>query len=76
MLITLLWKQFISTISEKESSNNWKSIIQRKIKMSIRCDVVHNFIQQSLNTYSAQVQVLLAACRRFAMVSISGNGPS
>ena len=30
--------------------------------------LLHNFIQLSLNSGSAQVQILLAACRRFAMV--------
>ena len=35
----------------------------------------HNFIQQSLDSDSAQVQILFAACRRFAMVRISDNGP-
>ena len=35
----------------------------------------HNFIQQSLDSDSAQVQTLFAACRRFAMVRISDNGP-
>ena len=33
------------------------------------------FIHQSLNAGSAQVQILLAACRRFAIVRISDNGP-
>ena len=37
--------------------------------------LLHNFIQQSLNSGSAQVQILLAACRRFEMVRISDNGP-
>ena len=37
--------------------------------------LLHNFIQLSLNSGSAQVQILLAACRRFAMVRISDNGP-
>ena len=37
--------------------------------------LLHNFIQLSLNSGSAQVQTLLAACRRFAMVRISDNGP-
>ena len=37
--------------------------------------VLHNFIQQSLNSGPAQVQILLAACRRFEMVRISDNGP-
>ena len=37
--------------------------------------LLHNFIQLSLNSGSAQVQTLLAACWRFAMVRISDNGP-
>ena len=36
---------------------------------------LNNFIQQSLNSGSVQVQILPAACRRFAMVRISNNGP-
>ena len=36
---------------------------------------LHNFIQQSLNSGSAQVQILLTTCRRFVMVRISDNGP-
>ena len=36
--------------------------------------LLHNFIQQSLNSGSAEVQILLAACRRFAMMRISDNG--
>ena len=35
----------------------------------------HNFSQQSLNSGSVQVQILLAAYRRFAMVRISDSGP-
>ena len=37
--------------------------------------LLHNFIHLSLNSGSAQVQTLLAACWRFAMVRISDNGP-
>ena len=33
-----------------------------------RLSLLHNFIQQSLNSGSAQAQTLLAVCRRFAMV--------
>ena len=33
----------------------------------------HNFIQQSLNSGSAQIQVLLVACRKFVLVRISYN---
>ena len=32
-------------------------------------------VQQSLNSGSTQVQIQLAACRTFAMVRISDNGP-
>ena len=39
--------------------------------LSLLCD----FIQLSLNSGSAEVQTLLAACRRFATVRISDNGP-
>ena len=35
--------------------------------------LLHNSIQLSPNLGSAQVQILLAACRRFAMVRISDN---
>ena len=37
--------------------------------------LLHNFIQLSLNSGSAQFQTLLAACQRFTMVRISDNGP-
>ena len=37
--------------------------------------LLHNFIQVSLNSGSAQFQVLLAACWRFAIMKISDNGP-
>ena len=36
--------------------------------------ILHNFIQQSLNSDSAPVQILLAACRKFEIVRISDNG--
>ena len=35
---------------------------------------LQNFIKQSLNSGSAQAQILLAACRRFGVVGISDNG--
>ena len=37
--------------------------------------LLHNFIQQSLNSGSAQVQILLVVCQRFAVVRISNSGP-
>ena len=41
----------------------------------LRLSLLHNFIQLSLNSGSAQVQTLFATCWRFAMLRISGNGP-
>ena len=37
--------------------------------------LLHNFIQLSLNSGSAQFQNLLTACWRVAMIKISDNGP-
>ena len=38
-----------------------------------RSSLLHNFSQLTLNSDSPQVQILLAACRRFAMVMIPDN---
>ena len=51
-----------------------KSITKRCTNVALSLSLLHNFIQLSLNSGSAQVQILLAACRRFAMVRISDNG--
>ena len=52
----------------------------KKCSLSYQCGAVvqwlsllHNFIRQSLNSGSAQVQILLMACCRFKMVRISDN---
>ena len=37
--------------------------------------LLHYFVQQSLNSDSVQVQILLAACLRFGMERISDYGP-
>ena len=37
--------------------------------------IMHNFIQLSMNSGSAQDQILLALCQIFEMVRISDNGP-
>ena len=37
--------------------------------------LLHNFIQLSLNSVSAHVQILVVACRRFTMLRISDKGP-
>ena len=50
-------------------------LVCRMLSFSLWLSLLHNFIQQSLNSDSAQVQTLLAACQRFAMVRISDNGP-
>ena len=58
--------------------------MSHKVKVTRQCNLVnfsslirliHNFIRLSLNSGSAQVQILLAACRRFTMARISDNGP-
>ena len=54
------------------------STSSRIIKLMKDQVILHNFIQLSLNSSFAQVQTLLAVCRRFAivrMVRISDNGP-
>ena len=54
-----------------------RSQLQKCLKSYILywLSLLHNFILGSLNSGSGQVQILLAACRRFAMVRISDNGP-
>ena len=37
--------------------------------------LLQNFIQRSLDSDSIEVQILLTACPRFAMVKISDNSP-
>ena len=37
--------------------------------------LLHNFIQQSMKSGSAQIQILLAMCQRFEMTRICNNGP-
>ena len=52
--------------------------LTRRENLELRGVVVsllHNFIQQSLNSGSPQVQILHAMCRRFEMVRIFDNGP-
>ena len=41
-----------------------------------RLTKLHNFIQQRLNSCSAQFQILLTACLVFSMVTISDSGPA
>ena len=41
-----------------------------------RLSLLHNFIQRSMNPASAQGQILLAVCQRFAIVKISDSGSS
>ena len=38
--------------------------------------LLHNFNQQNLNLDSTQAPILLAACRRFAIVRTSDNIPA
>ena len=51
-------------------SNNWD--ISSRGVMFI---TLHKFIQQGLNSGSAQFQILFAACRRFAMAKVLEKDP-
>ena len=50
--------------------------LKRIYILSWRNHILRNFIQQSLSSGSAQIQILLAVIRRFAMMRNSDNGPS
>ena len=47
-------------------------VIYRRGVFAIKLSLMHKFIQK--NSGSAQVQILLKAYQRFAMVRVSGNG--
>ena len=49
-------------------------LVQYGQSISFSCKP-HNFIHQSLNSDSAQVQILLAACRKLAMGRVCNNSP-
>ena len=62
----------------EEAVKFFESFLDTTIKQrgaAVQLSVLHNFIQLSLNSGSAQAQILLAVCRRFVMVRISDNGP-
>ena len=63
-------RQIIFTLHDlKPKAANTSSTVVKWLSL------LYNFIQQSLNSGSAQVQILIAACRGFAIVRISDNGP-
>ena len=62
----------VVVLSEKR-----QEILNRFIGVMVEgLSLLHNFIQQSLNSGSVQVQILLAACQRFEMMRISDNDSS
>ena len=81
-------KELLDELKEEKNSIGYKRLVCVKSDGAIfnfngLCGAVvywlsllHNFILQSLNSGSAQVQILLTVCWRFAMVRISDNGPS
>ena len=50
--------------------------ISDHVFVTLWCSGYHNFIQLSLHSGSVQVQILLLACQRLAMVRISDDGHS
>ena len=70
-MFNFIIKRYNKSIYFIEPNTHWCSVVYPVVQW---LSLLHNFIQQSLNSRSAQVQILLAACRRFAMVMISDNG--
>ena len=82
-------KLFGSTRTEITKDKNSENVPHLEINrvVLVHCNIVnndyqqdsrafallHNFIQQSLNSSFAQVQILLAACRRFEILRISDS---
>ena len=52
---------------------NREEVICKNDVMVLWLSLLHKFMQLTLHSDSAQVQTLLAACRRFAMVRISDS---
>ena len=79
MHITILWWKLLKVGNSqfKEVTVEVLDTLRRKIVFDVVLwlSLLYSFIQLSLNWGSAQVQTLLAACRRFTMVRISDNGP-
>ena len=61
--------------TEEEVNQLSENAIKAKLPFILQSYHSFNFILQSLNSGSAQVQILLAVCQIFAMVRISDNGP-
>ena len=59
----------VSIVNFKKVNADWGSGVVKWLS------VLYNFIQQSLISGFAQIQNLLAACWRFAIVRIFDNGP-
>ena len=65
---------FCKKIVGDELFCKWRNCLPTSGTVVWWLSLLHNFIQLSLNSGSAQAQTLLAACRRFAMMRISDNG--
>ena len=64
----------IPTNDEKLNIKGYKLVRAHNPAVVQWLSLLHNFIQQNLNSGSAQIQILLAACRRFEIVRISDSG--
>ena len=51
------------------------SIFWKYFELVLQLSLRHNFIQQTLNSGFAQIQILLAACQRLAMMRMSDRSP-
>ena len=61
---------FLQSIIKNNISHMWH-LLERCVLVII---TTTQLIQENLNLGSAQVQILLAACRRFAMIRTFDNG--
>ena len=69
----LIGKVFYKSFVVSFNFMNWMKVFMKK-RISgavVYWLLLHNFIQQSLNSVSALVQILQAACRRIVMARIS-----
>ena len=77
------WNKLENTLRDAESIKQFTTALLRSTVLPftaallnlLSSSLLHSFNQQSLNSGSVQVQTLLVACRRFAIVRISDSGP-
>ena len=68
-------KTFVQNNAKDRMTHSYISVKIKRDAVVQWLSLLHNLIQLSLNSGSAQIQTLLAACWRFEMVRIFDNGP-